>query len=496
MMLIAGCASKRSAPMQVPAARVSTTHYVGSAISGPLTTVDVPDASAGATAFSVSLIALEQPPSVAMESLDPIGVDARLIVATREHQPVLPTNRLTAGARWGRGEAAEGFLADLRAGRFGQHVAMSAPSIAVVAGATASVAAGESSSDLSSATGEGRRIVFFVSQPTTAPAGDREGDAIELAIAVSDRTTAADGAPSGVEQSATPTSELVVLRVVKASELNPAVIVAPFPFADAGSASVVAEIRALESGDAASRTAAAARGRQEMLHEAQREASRAGNAAAPSAERAAILVAVEAADDPSSRRRALVFLANQTGARACEDACLVADDEVLAQLASELKAKLSPEHPFNGESMAASPPATAPASPPESATVGWILERLCFEQLSRMASDQKLPAELSAVLAAHAGEAGRHPSSMEQVLRGPSNRAELEARLIAENIIYLEDSSPAARVRAFDWLAGRGRAPAGYDPLAAAPQRRQALDKALAESAAAPSVPTPSPASR
>ena len=45
--------------------------------------------------------------------------------------------------------------------------------------------------------------------------------------------------------------------------------------------------------------------------------------------------------------------------------------------------------------------------------------------------------------------------------------------------MYLEDSSPSARVRAYDWLAARGRAPQGYEPLGPARERRRALDAAL-----------------
>jgi hypothetical protein len=48
----------------------------------------------------------------------------------------------------------------------------------------------------------------------------------------------------------------------------------------------------------------------------------------------------------------------------------------------------------------------------------------------------------------------------------------------------LEDSSPASRVRAFDWLTARGRAPAGYDPLGTPRQRRAALEHGLSTAAA------------
>ena len=58
-------------------------------------------------------------------------------------------------------------------------------------------------------------------------------------------------------------------------------------------------------------------------------------------------------------------------------------------------------------------------------------------------------------------------------------------RLIVENRIFLEDSSPSARARANDWLGTMGAAPAGFDPLADREQRRAALREAAAAAAEA-----------
>jgi hypothetical protein len=80
------------------------------------------------------------------------------------------------------------------------------------------------------------------------------------------------------------------------------------------------------------------------------------------------------------------------------------------------------------------------------------------------------------------------------MLRAANSRASLDARLVSENLIYLEDSSPSARVRANDWLAARGRAPAGFDPLGPPRQRREALERALdAAAAGQPQTPQPAP---
>ena len=51
--------------------------------------------------------------------------------------------------------------------------------------------------------------------------------------------------------------------------------------------------------------------------------------------------------------------------------------------------------------------------------------------------------------------------SVDEIMHGSSSAGDLQQKLITENYIYLEDSSPAARVRAYDWLAKQKIAPAG-----------------------------------
>jgi len=117
----------------------------------------------------------------------------------------------------------------------------------------------------------------------------------------------------------------------------------------------------------------------------------------------------------------------------------------------------------------------------QAALLGSLLDVTTMQWLAKQQAEGKLSDVLTGVLLEHTGEAGRHSSSLELVCKNLSSQADLRTRLIAENLIYLEDSSPASRVRAYDWLAARGQAPAGYDPLGPARQRRDALEKALAQ---------------
>ncbi len=179
-------------------------------------------------------------------------------------------------------------------------------------------------------------------------------------------------------------------------------------------------------------------------------------------EASGLLAALQSLSRPGSPRAALVYLCDQTAAPTCGDMSLVADEATLARLASAVHTK--------AES----------AGTVEKQSLGWILEQSAYELMTQLSTDGKLPPELSSVLTVHAGEAGRHADALTEALRGASSTPDLVSRIVTQNYIFLEDSSPAARVRAFDWLGTIGRAPAGFDPLADARQRRAALEKALA----------------
>ena len=101
--------------------------------------------------------------------------------------------------------------------------------------------------------------------------------------------------------------------------------------------------------------------------------------------------------------------------------------------------------------------------------------------LERSASEL---AALQGILLRHAGEPARYPRLVDTLLGVSVDAADLEARLVAENRAFLEDSRPAARVRAYDWLAARGLAPEGFDPLGTSKARRAALEPAASAAGA------------
>ena len=96
------------------------------------------------------------------------------------------------------------------------------------------------------------------------------------------------------------------------------------------------------------------------------------------------------------------------------------------------------------------------------------------------------PGDALRLMLRKAGEVGRWPDLLTDAVAESDGVRELRERLVRENRIFLEDAVPATRVRAYDWLAARGLAPEGFDPLASAEERRAALARLeQAEEAAA-----------
>jgi hypothetical protein len=141
---------------------------------------------------------------------------------------------------------------------------------------------------------------------------------------------------------------------------------------------------------------------------------------------------------------------------------MVADDGLLKELATETREFASID-----------------AVPP-TADLQWFFDRTALRMMCEAAGQEKLSPELQSVLAIHAGDVARRPDSILELVKQAGGSEALAQRLVAENLIALEDSSAAARVRAFDWLNVRGKAPAGFDPLADAKSRRAAIDRAVA----------------
>ncbi len=462
LMVLGGCRQEKP-PLSAPPLELRVEHFAGGALAGPSTRPVAGFTPTESLAAEVRLMLLESMPG----SLGrPLGTEARFIAATRSGMPVLPGSRLTRGARVISLDGAAAFDAQLtdRDGRIAEigvfHLALPVG----VTGAVHAVEAAGSERDPIAGSAMRRGVAVSLHRPaarqlvlalTIDNLVEPEGEL----TAVEDPTDAA--APAAVPKG-TPERELALVDMgMPADELAFAVIV-PFQF-EQGEATAIAAIVDIRAGsDDPEHAATALAALEEIRRTSGMAASRPSAAPISSSEWAGLLVAAASLDDPARRRSAMAYLTLQTGANLCSDVALTADDALLGALTAAVR-----------EVLKASPATNSMDA------VGWLLDRTAFEFAGKLLAKEALPDELRAVLAFHCGEAGRHAASVEEVSRARGSRREFDTKLIEENLIFLEDSSPSSRVRAYDWLNARKLAPAGYDPLGDARDRRNALERAL-----------------
>lgn len=179
-----------------------------------------------------------------------------------------------------------------------------------------------------------------------------------------------------------------------------------------------------------------------------------------------LIAALARVRQASVRRAALIYLAGQTGAGLCDDTALTLPPPALKILATKV---------FNSLH-AIAPQLTV-------ARFGWLMDRAAYQLIYAMQKKSPLAPGLQTVLALHLGEAAYHSSSLDQIAGALASRKIFLRQVIAENYIYLQDTSPSARIGAFDWLKRHHFAPPGYHPLDSIHSRNAALDKATLDPA-------------
>jgi hypothetical protein len=440
MLLVGGCAifqKKTENPaLPAPDIRVQAIHYSGSPLSGP-TTRAVELLPNDRLDVRTEILALRTLPNDLPVTL---GSAARLISASRSGTPVQPTNKLTLLSRFAVDALAQDSFAKLVDPQNVKSVSIFTGEDAVLPEVTSKLSlqlAADRSIDLSLYRAAGTSAVV-IALTIAEPVRDSEQSAASI------------------------TRETAVLDAIDTAQPRDVLLVIPqeIPQSPAKGLAILLKIK---PADANSDSAALMEHISQDLKQSSELAGRwPQTATVGSAQTSEYQSSLDALKDPIRRRAALVYLAGQTGAPICEDVALVAEDAALEKLASQITQNAKPETTSQRE------------------LLGWILDLSTFQLLAQLQADTKtkIAPELMAVLTRHTGEAGRHDSSMEQIVKNLSSKADLANRLVAENLIYLEDSSPAARVRAYDFLNSRGRAPAGYDPLGTPRDRRNALEKA------------------
>jgi hypothetical protein len=437
-IVAAGCASHQEpAPFNIKSALTTSSHFLGTPISGPITG----DASKinynDALEVRVEWFALEQKePS----NLPLLASEATLVTAKLAGQAVLPSTSLTSDARLG-------WFND--APNPGELVHQYNPSrINTLGQSQAALPMGVSAVFRLVETGGLADLTFARPEPRYVElALDRaSANQLRFALAVQDE--------QGSQTTPVFQREVAVFQHKRTNPQTALVLVVPFVLAGLPNHAVAAVLTVSDpAGDAAFQKAVA---------KCKTDLESPRSAEASPLWTLGLQRAMNELDNPAHRRAALVYLAMQGDSAICEDVAMLADDNLLNQIASSIKRDA---------------PATIQAGNLDA--YSWILDRSAITAMQPLLTKATLAPELISVLTQHFGEPGRHSAAVDEVMRGAGNRHDLDLRLASENYIYLEDSSPASRVRAYQWLSARKLAPKGYDPLASPKQRRQALDAAL-----------------
>jgi len=464
IMWAMGCAHPTERPpFLAPPAQLNVRHFSTSPTSDGVAPVDAQEDPDTALAVHIRLVAMENVPSL---TGDPAETHARLILQTRNGLPVMPVARLTRSVTYFPPDRAADFAGALEKGKLGRTAVIGDLHDALPRGVAVEYGVKDLATSHDPLLGQPvfRRIAITLRRTDRDPEMAKGNQKAELALTIADFGAdhpAASSSDSDSHSSAPASTnafqkETVLLEPLSANHPAEVALTIPFQFAGYGGWGMAAIVDLAPGADDAAHRALV-----ERAYADAQSASTAGAATTlPSEDEPTLRAALDELGQPDKQLQTLVFLSDQTDARLCMEFALAAD----ASLRSQLSAKIAKQ---------------AATTPLDAQNVGWMLDRQTLLLLAEVSASGKLPPELASILTLCTGEAGRHEASLEEVSRRLTSREDLQSRLIAENQIFLEDSSPASRVRAFDWLNARGRAPAAYDPLGPARERREALDKAM-----------------
>jgi hypothetical protein len=444
--------SGRMARERAPIWDFPVRHFAGSALSGP-TDVNLGSFStADACEVSVTWVALERPASLPSEPLDR---HVRLIVSVPADQALQPVEHLTHGIRVLAGREPNSALAELTGGAMGRSMVLGTTRGVVAGGVTVSLGVSQRSP---LASDQCPCIEILVSRPADGPHRMEWAVAVTAQVEIPSTAQAtSSGQPAG-STGASATAEPLSEWVREISAIEPVAglgsvswgLVVPNTLDRTWARSLAAVVSIQPPLQGREWTAALDRLGRDL------QARTHPGSADPNAVR---LDEAFAAVRQSSRwQEVLLHLAVTTGSPMAKDLLLVAPYGVADRIRKEVLA---------GSSQPQGPAATA-----------WALERGAYRAVVDLSREGHLTAPLEALLILHAGQVGRDPALLGELLSQSTDLPDLRRRLIRENAIFLEDMSPAARSRALEWLAAQGKAPAGFDPLGPAKQRRAALEAA------------------
>jgi hypothetical protein len=477
-VLPAGCAlfAPEPEPLVAPVIATSTAYHAGSSLTGPLgTTAEgaIDEDPARAIACTCRVVYVERFDET---WLAPLVNRSRLVLTSNAGEPFQSTAHLAPRARVGTAEEAREFLRMLDGDAKLRSVLVADETAVLPRGVTFVLSCAAKPETLA-----GGRLADRSADVEIARGEKAEG-ALQVALVLTGAVAEhASEAPADEKDEApvvrVPSREAILLEDAPRIDGGPLVLIIPTYDPDKGAFVAVIQATSAPDGEPAAAEHAArvadvrerigvvgmsARDRARELSRREAWSNQIGNVR-------------RQLEDPARRRAALVFLATSTGAALVEDAAYTAGDAELAEVA-----RIASE--VTEDAVAIEAGAEAGAAERE---LGWALESRTYARFARLAADEMLAPELSGVLLRRAGECARWPDTIEDGLRRSRDAEALEAHFARENRIFLEDSAPGTRVRAYDWLASRGLAPKGFDPLAPEADRRRVIAALEAEAEAA-----------
>lgn len=442
--------------------RASVDQFGGTALSGP-TTSPVGDIGLDASArVELTWMALERVPAT---KLHPVDTQSQLTFSPVNSESILPTGMITRAAQFGADRDAREFRESISGGAFGKTSIVSRRSGLVAPGTTIRF-------DLADPIWDGapnRRIAISISRrliDRAQPAGAAaQTELATIAIRIDDYLRPrSESGPTRYERPAFG-QETALLEDVPLPDGATFALLVPMRFEGTPWRAITALIDVHTAGISDQKALVEL---QENINESLK-AARAATSQPAAIEGADLPSAVAALGSSGGLRSPLLFLATETDAAIASDFVLVADDAMLEMLADQTRHFASSQDRSRWAK-----------------SLGWQMDRSSLRLMTQSAARPNAPPGITALLGLYAGEAGRHAESLQEILQSARDREDLDLRLVAENFIYLEDNSPSARVRAFDWLKSKNKAPPGFDPLGTPKARRAAMDNALNAMGGAP----------
>ena len=434
-----------------PRLSLSTETFAGSALTGTLPETEGVASLDKALPVDVRLILLRPRLDT---GLAPIEETARLVSATTEGRPVMPSVVLAGGGRVGAAPGLAAFEQRLKERSPEGLLELETLHGAVFTGSTASFR--------------------LVSLPGIEPGPDgtlqRGGERVEIDVS---RVARDDGGRLifSVRVDSFVDGESVSERVIVEEVAEPSgdsqqalkyALSIPAPFADAREADVLALVRvgaeqAVETLPLNARYSAQRAARQLASNAAQTR-QRTVSLAEGEWKRRELELTLAGLEEASSLRSSWLFLASETDAPLASEIALSASDELLRATGVRLLGIVRGSQ--------------EPLGPQQ---LSWALDASVLLQMAHIADEDGLPAELAAILLRHTGEVGRDPDLVRQVVRRSRSLEQCRAALVEENFMLLQDNSPASRVRAAEWLRRSGMSLVGFTALASREERRAAL---------------------